>query len=243
MNNNVDLVDDTCKVIIRNISKALLLKLPDLYKERRLNGTNNSVRYLPQDSINDSLCEVLSSIGGVYVRVFKVAFNWEILIVIDMIHKKTYTIHNVTALKREYPDYLKSIVKAEGCKQVKVAKQTSLFDEDDCFVQNPMQADDFANEIKKHCSGYRHYAIAYEFKNSEVISMKMLLLGINSDKLIVESEQSVLNYILPIYHSNYLESSSNTSSEKRLDVATEGIDEQSSSQLFKLKKNIMKRSL
>ncbi|MGN0013140.1 MAG: DUF5986 family protein [Candidatus Bruticola sp.] len=242
---NCDRIIKTCKKIVENISKVLLCDLTELKKERTIDGTNNSSRYLSQDFISSYIWKSLLNEKKIYTRIFKVAFNWKILVVIDMVNRVTYTVHNSVTLdieKGKYPNYLKNIVKAEGHKRIKVAEQISLFDEVDSSTSFLTEAN-FVNEIREHCSGYRHCVVTYEFKNSEIISMKASLLGVSScDKLIIEHEQSLLNYIPPIYRSVSLESSYSACDDKKLGAIAEHTDEQSSSQLFKLKKNIMKRS-
>lgn len=190
--------------VVYAINKAITEDVPKEIKEHRLE-TNNRLRFLPGDYINDNLRHYV-----VKDEITLIPFNrfvWEGRILADHENEITYTIATFATLSAapkkhgNSPYYLQSILFSENGNCEGSPKQMTLIDYAEIKGLEPFSADEFYDDFDSimqgaisKTDGYRHYIIGYEVEKSTIKDIRLFFL--DKDFAEVDS-RSLMDYVKP----------------------------------------------
>lgn len=188
-NNKIVLNEVLIRRIVRAVEKGngedIRDYLRDNYKE-----TNNALRQMPGDNINDNLRHMVVS-DGIELIPFTRGIGWDGRILIDRIHKRTYTITTKQTLYsiprkkgRQMPHYLQSVLYCENGDCIAQYKQMSLADYGIVTFDSKELAIDYEKVMGGYISredNYRHYIVVYEVHRGEITDIRLKFLDKDFD--------------------------------------------------------------
>lgn len=185
--------------VVRAVEKAVGEDIRDYLRDNR-KETNNALRQMVGDNINDNLRKMVVDEGIELIPFARSA--WDGRILIDRNNQITYTIvtkrtlHSIPRKKgRRVPHYLQSLLYNENGDCKAKFKQMSMVDFDIIKFDAEELESDYDHIMGGYISreeDYRHYIIVYEAERCEVKNVTLQLLDKDFD---VVDECSLNDYI------------------------------------------------
>ena len=176
---------------------------PDVreYRQATNKVTNNAVRLMLLDNIFTNIRDCAAS-ETLELKTFK-RFGWDGCLLIDRVHKLTFTICTKRTLEgiprkkdRSIPHYLQSILFVENSDVKSPYVQPNLFGyEPKSQFSEEVLRDDYESIMKEDLSagdGYHHWCIVYEVFQYDIASISMIKL----DKNFLTAEEIKLDDLL-----------------------------------------------
>lgn len=197
--NKLELNELLLRRIVRSIQKATGEDIKDYLRENR-KETNNALRQMPGDNINENLRKMVVTEGIELIPFSRSA--WDGRILIDRINHITYTVTTKRTLYaiprkrgRRVPHYLQSLLYNENKDCKAEFKQMTLVD---CGIVK-FDSDELETDFDHIMGGYirreedyQHYIVVYEAERGELKNVILQLLDKDFD---VVDECSLNDYI------------------------------------------------
>jgi len=187
--NKIVLNELLIRKIVRAVEKGIGEDIRDYLRDNR-KETNNALRQMPGDNINENLRQMVVS-DGIELIPFTRGIGWDGRILIDRINKRTYTITTKQTLYsiprkkgRQMPHFLQSVLYCENGACIAQNKQMSLVDYGIVTFDSSELAIDYEKVMGGHISredNYRHYIVVYETHRGEITDIKLKFLDKDFD--------------------------------------------------------------